>query len=50
MKQSTDIKHVTEKLFNVLLDVEVPIALEALARVSVEFRRAQDEKAKEMNS
>jgi hypothetical protein len=42
MKQS-DIKHVTEKLFNVLQDVEVKVALDALSRVTKEFERAQRE-------
>jgi hypothetical protein len=45
MKQS-DIKHVTEKLFNVLQDVEVKVALDALSRVTKEFERAQREETR----
>jgi hypothetical protein len=40
MKQSGEIKHVTDRLFDALQDVEVEIALGALARVTEEFSRA----------
>lgn len=42
MKQS-DVKHVSDRLFDVLLDVEVGVALQALNRVIKEFERAKDE-------
>jgi hypothetical protein len=43
MKQSDNIKHVTEKLFDVLMDVDVEVVLAALAVVMKEFVRAKNE-------
>jgi hypothetical protein len=37
------IARVIDKLFDVLADIEIGVALEALGRVTAEFRRAQGE-------
>ena len=43
MTQQDNLKLITEKIFNALLDVPVPLALQALALVVAEFEKTKDE-------